>query len=851
MAHGEQPTSNGGQHFDPEAVRNCLLGHSLTFNQIGSYLVVMESEIKVILSGQPYVALMFLVNMKTGEYFERIWNQTVTSGHSGSEKQLSEACSAFFSQGRLCLGCPVEDLKDSDYRDNFIISQTPITRKYSKACLKRLGREYPSDVSKCSECLKLMEFKFEADSDHHEFKESLNLNDFQTKTEEELSEEVENQEDYLYEGVHPQSPKQPVENIVTDGSFQMELDDQTDDVKEGVSTKPRFFLAQLITQAFEQEHGRMLSVSEICLFISRKYPYYSLSEKRWKESVRNTLTRNSAFQIIGGKRNSWKLIDGTEVECPQCKMLFNYEDDEYHNHTQNCGKVNEEHSILSKLGPRINLSHPEATDKDKSEGQNDKPTFTYAQLITMAFEQEHGRMLSLPSICLFISNKYPYYSMSESTWKESVMHTLTTNSAFQRIGGKRNSWKLIDGTEIECHRCKRLFNSDDDEYQRHTLGCRQIDEDHLKPARSYPELVYEAFEHSENNLLTVKEMTSYICNKYPYFSSRKTPLERNVFTVLIRNEKYRRTGDKLQGVSWKLTDGTEVKCLKCTKLFDSRDDEYFNHMKKRHAYGGFKCSPGCNFQAEYAEDLINHIEAGTHPDVPFVMCPSCMEQIPAKKLETHYKYCVVSKIKRLKIEKQLCTICGKQIKLAKGKYSFKLHMKMHLREQAANEAKSDVSLYHYCDQCEKRYAQQSDLIQHVLVTHKGILYKCELCPEEFNSRSEKWSHKNLMHSSDERYECKKCNIRYGTLSKLRTHMITHEPPQLECKDCGKKFHHKNMLNRHKKTHTGEKTLPCPVDGCGKMWIDSSALHKHMRQVHKMSPETKWKKYAIPRTMKKV
>ena len=121
---------------------------------------------------------------------------------------------------------------------------------------------------------------------------------------------------------------------------------------------------------------------------------------------------------------------------------------------------------------------------------------------------------------------------------------------------------------------------------------------------------------------------------------------------------------------------------------------------------------------------------------------------------------------------------------------------------------------------------------------------------EFKTRTEKWAHKNLMHSNDEKYECKKCNIRYGTMSRLKRHLMTHEAPQFECKYCGKKNVHKDQHLRHEKIHIGEKTFQCPVEGCGKMWIDSSALHKHKRQVHKIFGKMR-KRNHIPVTMKAV
>ena len=1015
MEGGKHPTSNERLYFDPEAVRNCLQGLSLTCNQIGNYMIVMESDVNIILSGQPYIALMLLFEVKTGKYFARIWNQTVMSGEAATEEELSEACSTFFLQGRPCLGCPADDTKDNTTND-FIISQTPIRRKYSRACLKRLGQGFPSDVNKCSECLKLMDFKLEADSEYDEIKESLCLSDFQTKTEEEFSEDVDYQEAYVEEGVYPQDICPPEETFheepsmtvarlpcrdksiskyrhkkkdkysqiieealmqaedhmlcfkdiykyiedkhpyfdhggqnmiglqntirtilsrnphfqnmrapnkgrvwtfnpvtdpsATDDGFQIELDDQKDYLKEGVNPqdifppeepsreKPSQTVRQLITHALRRAKTGMLSADEICYFISQKFPYYDTKVNDWQDEVRKQLSVSQFFKEIGntGSEGSrWALLRSCEEGKPSLNFsqlieealgqaedemlplcdIISYIEDKYPFYRSDdqgwktsirhslsgtarfqlvpaphlrgksgMWKICHDGSLKKKKKTNRNPSNREASDQDARGGEHVKPAFTYAQLITQAFEHSRGRMLSLHAICLFISETYPYYSLSEKRWKETVGQILSINSEFQRIGGKRNSWKLIDGTEIECPQCKMLFNSDDDEYRNHE--CRQVDEEHVRPALTYPEMVREAFEHSENRVLPSKKICSYICETYPYFSSKRQFLEKNIYTFLSRSVKYRRIGDKFQGGSWRLIDGTEVECPKCGKLFRARDDEYYNHMKKKHSYGVFTCSSGCNFKAEYVEDIIAHFEAETHHKELFVMCPSCEEQIPTKELETHYKTCVLSKLRT--IEKQLCTICGKHIMLRRGNYSYKLHMKKHLREQVANEENSDVSLYHYCDQCGKRYANKQDLAQHIRGQHRGVKLRCEVCSMEFKTRSEKWAHKNLMHSNDEKYECKKCNIRYGTMSRLKRHLMTHEAPQFECKYCGKKNVHKDQHLRHEKIHIGEKTLKCPVEGCGKMWIDSSALHKHKRQVHKIFGKMR-KRNPIPVTMK--
>ena len=198
-----------------EAAKTSLNGLSLTSNVFGDYMVVMESEVSIILSGEPYVAFMLLVDVKTGNYFARIWNETVQSGTVNSEEELFEVCDAFFWQGRPCLGCPVSD-SDELATNEFIISHTPIKRKYAKACQRVLIIVEASDVRACKECLKLSNIKCEKLTENqvdgkevlqHEIvvqppkseddKMDLCLSDVRTVTDVQHNEELEDQEDYV------------------------------------------------------------------------------------------------------------------------------------------------------------------------------------------------------------------------------------------------------------------------------------------------------------------------------------------------------------------------------------------------------------------------------------------------------------------------------------------------------------------------------------------------------------------------------------------------------------------------------------------------------------------------------
>ena len=85
-------------NIDLEELSSSLHALNLTSIIYGEYIVVTESNINIILSGEPYVAFMLLFNVKKGNYFARIWNQTVASGKAISVNGISSVCEKFFYQ---------------------------------------------------------------------------------------------------------------------------------------------------------------------------------------------------------------------------------------------------------------------------------------------------------------------------------------------------------------------------------------------------------------------------------------------------------------------------------------------------------------------------------------------------------------------------------------------------------------------------------------------------------------------------------------------------------------------------------------------------------------------------------
>ncbi|KAI8073379.1 fork head domain-containing protein, partial [Gongronella butleri] len=83
-----------------------------------------------------------------------------------------------------------------------------------------------------------------------------------------------------------------------------------------------------------------------------------------------------------------------------------------------------------------------------------KPPYSYATLIAHALLSSEHRRLTLSDIYQWITQHYPFYTMSEHGWQNSIRHNLSLNKAFVRLqrsssqcSGKGSFWTIRPGHE--------------------------------------------------------------------------------------------------------------------------------------------------------------------------------------------------------------------------------------------------------------------------------------------------------------------------------------------------------------------------------------------------------------------
>ena len=131
-------------HLILKEMNSAIKGLGLDSVVVGDYLVVLRSNIDVTIEGEPYLALMILLHLKSKAFFARIWNETVTVGNVSNVEEFLEVCKSHFSQ---CLGCPEYGFKENIHK------LFPLKRNFSQFCQKVVT---DSNVASCAQCLGML-----------------------------------------------------------------------------------------------------------------------------------------------------------------------------------------------------------------------------------------------------------------------------------------------------------------------------------------------------------------------------------------------------------------------------------------------------------------------------------------------------------------------------------------------------------------------------------------------------------------------------------------------------------------------------------------------------------------------
>jgi len=138
-----------------------------------------------------------------------------------------------------------------------------------------------------------------------------------------------------------------------------------------------------------------------------------------------------------------------------------------------------------------------------------------------------------------------------------------------------------------------------------------------------------------------------------------------------------------------------------------------------------------------------------------------------------------------------------------------------------------------CDLCGHRAIDGSRLKRH-LMCHEPDRPReyCNICFKEFRNKVSLRTHRNMVHKLGKQYPCSYCGKILYSSQYVKKHEATHTGQKFKgvnCKYCGKLVEYTKLKN-HELTHTGEKPFKC--SDCPYRCIQRSNLRIHMRAVHK-------------------
>ena len=297
-------STNKEAKIDIQDISTAVNDLSLTTLLVGDFLVIVNTKPDVIIIDEPYLALMILLERKSGRYIRRIWNRTVGDGKLHSTDEIVELCKKHFFQGKPCLGCPWQG-NEEDCK-GFLITQTPIPRKISKFCHELLGSDANSEVTACVECIKIG-----GDVRSRKLKSEANIKSELEEWQEENVIEA-SFEDIANEKIIQGSDVEDSEwqeDKISDKS--KEYVDSSSVQQRGVSKtveRSSFTYAELITEAINSSNEKMLPLSRIYQYISKNHPNFGMEDKSWQNCVRHSLSIQNKFKKVprdGGKGSFW------------------------------------------------------------------------------------------------------------------------------------------------------------------------------------------------------------------------------------------------------------------------------------------------------------------------------------------------------------------------------------------------------------------------------------------------------------------------------------------------------------------------------------------------------------------
>ena len=299
-----------------------------------------------------------------------------------------------------------------------------------------------------------------------------------------------------------------------------------------------------------------------------------------------------------------------------------------------------------------------------------------------------------------------------------------------------------------------------------------------------------------------------------------------------------------------------TKCPWCTKRFSGTSGGFDIHRKKVHFWGVFKC-PECDTVANFAKDLLEHMQAEKHTEDPNVVCPHCKNKYSTDEIAQHYEGCVSGgwKLKKCpnckkKFPKEEIwaheEICG--AKAQPKQNSENMDDMKEEGDNMADGATGETTPYLLqpatCSVCSMNFATYNKMSYHRRRTHFWGVFYCPQCHWKENFAKDIVEHMQLKdHLREPLVKCPICKENYQ-MTEIGPHyeecIFKGDGKNTMCTTCGKTFYDSKGYNRHMKVHlraqglseeAAKMVLYYYCDRCGKRFTQSTDVKNHIRRVH--------------------